>query len=241
MRIEWKKKFVQMMILLAGVCVLSLTALGGKRYEAGEENWRDVQTDEKEQQELFQASTVLGSCVRIQAQGHYGSGSIYELSDEEIIIVTNKHVLQYWNEDSYVTFFNGAVGSGRALNVSEQADVGFLSVNRAFLTDEETEGLFTVEKAQFPLLRGDDLYMIDLASDIWCPVTYEGQVLEPRKYLEDFGMEMLYGESAFKPGMSGCGVFNGEGKYVGMLTGGTQENEIAAVLLDVIVEERAGL
>ena len=77
MRIEWKKKFVQMMILLAGVCVLSLTALGGKRYEAGEENWRDVQTDEKEQQELFQASTVLGSCVRIQAQGHFGSGSIY--------------------------------------------------------------------------------------------------------------------------------------------------------------------
>ena len=63
---------------------------------------------------------------------------------------------------------------------------------------------------------------------------YKGQVLDPSKYLEEFGMEMVYGDSAFKEGMSGCGVFDVEGKYVGMLTGGTDQNEIAAVPAGVV-------
>lgn len=229
MKTEWKKRLVQAITLLVIACILILAAFGEKDHKPVEENLHDMQKEEEKPEETFQVSGVLGSCVRIQAEGHYGSGSIYKLSEEEIIIVTNRHVLQYWNEDSYVTFFNGAVGSGSVIGVSEQADVGFLRINKAFLTEEETEGLCAVEISGNPLSKGDALYMIDLASDVWQPVTYEGQVLEPLLYLTDFETEMLYGESLFKPGMSGCGVFDREGKYVGMLTGGTEQNEIAAV------------
>lgn len=241
MKIEWKKGLWQVMLLLAAACMMLYAAHKGKGYGHAEEGLCDVQGNKEKQENTFQASRVLGSCVRIQGKGHYGSGSIYALLEEEIIIVTNKHVLQYWDEDSYVTFYNGAVGSGRVYALAEQADLGFLSINRAFLSDGETEGLSAVEKSDAALMRGDGLYLIDLASDVWHPEIYEGQVLEPRKYLEDFGMEMLYGESVFKPGMSGSGVFDGEGKYVGMLTGGTKENEIAAVLLEDIVKESAEL
>lgn len=58
-----------------------------------------------EQGDLRQAyENVLCSCVRIQIGEHYGSGSIYRMLEDEIIIVTNRHVLQYWSKDCFVTF-----------------------------------------------------------------------------------------------------------------------------------------
>ena len=50
-------------------------------------------------------------------------------------------------------------------------------------------------------------------------------------------MEMLYGEAASKAGMSGTGVFDSGGRLLGMLAGGTDANEIAAVPAAVLEEE----
>ncbi len=185
----------------------------------------------------FPFESIRGCCVRVQADGHHGSGIIYQLTEDEIVIATNRHVLQYWNEDSYVTFFNGAVGSGRAIALSEKADVGFISVYTSFLTEEEREGLVRADKEKELPGAGTKIYMVDMASDVWNPVIYEGEVLESERYLEDFGMEMLYGEAASKPGMSGTGVFDAKGRFLGMLTGGTDANEIAAVPAAVLEEE----
>lgn len=192
---------------------------------------------EMDMDEEFSLESVLGSCVRVQANGHHGSGVIFMMTEEEMIIATNRHVLQYWNEDSYITFSNGAVGNGRAVTLSENADVGFISIYTAFLTEEERKDLRAIEPAEAPPAAGTKIYMIDMASDVWNPVLYEGEVLENRKYLEDFGTEMLYGESASKPGMSGTGVFDVKGHFLGMLTGGTDANEIAAVPTAVLEEE----
>lgn len=236
MKTERMKRIFQALILSTATGALLLSAFYW-RTKGQEINKPDhVQFDEEIQEDAFELSEVLGSCVRIQVEGHHGSGSIYQLLEDEIIIVTNCHVLQYWNEDSYVTFFNGAVGSGKVMAVSEQADIGFLNIQTAFLVAEELEGLHAINESDCILTRGDTLYMVDIASDVWRPEVYEGQVLEPLIFLEEFGMEMLYGESSFKPGMSGCGVFDREGKYVGMLTAGTDENEIAAVPLDDIAK-----
>ncbi|MDE7250562.1 MAG: serine protease [Lachnospiraceae bacterium] len=235
MKIELRKRIIQTLILSIAVGVLFLASFHWRIKKQITNELDNVQNDEKIREDAFQLSEVLGSCVRIQAEGHHGSGSIYQLLDDEIIIVTNWHVLQYWNnEDSYVTFFNGAVGSGKVIAASEQNDIGLLSIKTAFFATEELEGLHAISESDRILTRGDALYMVDIASDVWQPEVYEGQVLEPLRYLDEFGMEMLYGESLFKPGMSGCGVFDREGSYVGMLTAGTDQNEIAAVPLDII-------
>ncbi|MCM1125345.1 MAG: serine protease [Lachnospiraceae bacterium] len=227
MKNEQVKRISQAVALFIFVGIVFLSALF---WRTGEQETE--QAEEKESAFLF--SEVLGSCVRIQAEGHHGSGSIYEITEDEIIVVTNRHVLQYWGENSYVTFSNGAVGDGEVMAVSDQADAGFLSVRTEFLTQEELKGLHAVNKSERELVRSDVLYMVDLASDVWHPEVYQGQVLEPLKFLDEFGMEMLYGESLFKPGMSGCGVFDEKGDYVGMLTAGTEQNEIAAVPVEVI-------
>lgn len=194
--------------------------------------------EEKDGEQAYK--NVLCSAVRIQVNGHYGSGSIYRMTEEEIIIVTNRHVLQYFNEDSYVTFFDGRVGSGSLLGVSKEADVGFISIPLSGFTYEELLQLRNVrkqEEAYENLKESTRFFMIDMASDVSAPVQHEGTVLHNRQFLADFGMEMLYGDAYAIPGMSGCGIFDYYGNYVGMLSGGTLQNEIAAVPLDVIERE----
>lgn len=175
---------------------------------------------------------VCPSMVRIQVDGHYGSGSIYKMLEEEIIIVTNRHVLQYFDEDSYVTFFNGRVGNGRLLGTSEEADIGFISIPIAGFTYEELLEFRNVRSSSkiFENLKENTcFFMVDMATDRIDPVYYEGKIIDPFRFLSDFGTEMLYGEGYAKPGMSGCGMFDAYGNYIGMLAGGTLQDEIAGV------------
>ena len=223
LKMEWKKKSCQVLTLLIITCVIVIMAASHDQYAGA-----TLGTEE------FDPWSVQTSCVRIQADGHYGSGSLLEVSENELIIVTNRHVLQYWNEDSYVTFFNGASCSGEVLWLSEEADVGYLKGNPQTLSEEEKQDLQAIGIAEESPQKGDYFFMIDIASDVWNKKLYEGQILEPKIYIEEFGTDMLYGESCFSPGMSGCGIFDMQGRYIGMLTGGTQQNEIAAVPADAI-------
>lgn len=195
---------------------------------------------------------ILCSCVRLQAGGHYGSGSIFKLLENEIIIVSNRHVLQYWNEDSYVTFFNGAVMRGALLGLSEETDAGFLCIPTVNFTYQE---LLKYRNVRTPaeaaagkspdvhtactegMAEGSGIFFVDMATDWREPVRLDGEVIAPLIDLEDFQTEMLYGKGEAVPGMSGSGVFDDYGNYAGMLTGGTLQGEIAALPVQVICEE----
>lgn len=197
-----------------------------------------------EVEEAFE--NVLCSCVRVKVEGHYGSGSIYKMLEDEVIIVTNRHVLQYWNEDSYVTFFNGRAAGGTLLGVSEEADLGFIRIPTAGFTYEELLIFRNIRIPQNPEnetasenvpAEGSELFMVDIASKWNTPVMMEGQLISPFIYLEDFQTEMLYAKGEAIPGMSGGGVFDAYGNYLGMLTGATLQNELAAVPAETITKE----
>ncbi len=117
MKTEQRKRAFQAIILSAATAALLLSAFCWRTKEQTIDKPDSALPDEEMREDAFGLSEVLGSCVRIQAEGHHGSGSIYRLLEDEIIIVTNWHVLQYWNEDSYVTFFNGAGGSGKVMDI----------------------------------------------------------------------------------------------------------------------------
>lgn len=188
---------------------------------------------------------ILCSCVRIQANGYYGSGSIFQMLEDEIIIVTNRHVLQYWEEDSYVTFFNGAVSPAVLLGTSKEADVGFISVPAGRFTWEELLAFRNIRipsKADKEGMRenpveGEKIFLVNMAENPKRPLKEEGEIISPLVYMEEFQMEMLYGKGNAVPGMSGSGVFDGYGQYLGMLTGGNLTGEIAAVPVKVIEKE----
>ena len=183
---------------------------------------------------------ILCSCVRLQGEGHYGSGTIYRITEEQLIIITNKHVLQYFGQDGVVTFYDGKSAAGEILYLSEEYDLGFLAVDTASFSKEELSAYAAVvcgSDSYDKLKKNDCIFMVDIATDLKNPVKHSGEVMNPRKYLKDYGKEMFYGDAYAKEGMSGCGVFDEYGYYLALLSGGTQYNEIAAVPLNVIETE----
>lgn len=194
----------------------------------------------KEAKEAF--SNVICSCVRIQVKGHYGSGSIYKMLENEIIIVTNRHVLQYWNEDSYVTFFNGRCVGGTLLGTSKEVDLGFIRIPTGNFTYEELLAFRNIRMVWETENKNESenenkIFAVDMASKWNDPVMMEGELISSSAYLEDFGTEMLYAKGGAVPGMSGTGVFDRYGNYLGMLTGATLQNDLAAVPAGTIYEE----
>lgn len=193
--------------------------------------------EEEDQAAAF--ANVLGSCVRIQGGGHYGSGNIYALTEDDIIIVTNRHVLEYFDGEGFVTFFNGRTADGRILGWGEEADVGFISVPAGPFPFEELLGLKSVRMRDGDcegLNASGSFFIVDAAGSPDSPVLCEGRILDERKYLDDYGRDMLYGACWAVPGMSGSGIFDLYGNYIGILSGGTLQGEIAGVPADEIGE-----
>ena len=66
---------------------------------------------------------------------------------------------------------------------------------------------------------------------------FQEAVLEDTgRYIETFGGKMLYGRGFAREGMSGGGIFDGRGRLIGLLAGGTYQNEIAGVPVDQVAE-----
>ncbi len=194
-----------------------------------------------EAEDSIQASeTVRDTFVRINMSGYYGSGNVFDITEDEIIVISNRHVLQHWGEDSYVTFMDGRVAEGKLLYLSEEKDVGFLSIATGQFTYEELLGMRSVRKnLDFyeKLNEGESFFVLNITSDIYRPEMHQGTIVDKNCYIADFETYMIYTKSFGEPGMSGSGMFNGRGAYLGMVTAGTSENELVGIRLPDILEE----
>lgn len=182
---------------------------------------------------------VRDSVVRIDMGKAYGSGVICWMTEEGAVIATNRHVLDYWREETGVVRFpQGYYAGARMLGSSETCDVGFL------LVEKEEIGLRAFSGLRSAL--ADGIYGgLRVDEEIFClgagreedEMLFEKAVLkETDKYIETFGSEMLYGRGFAREGMSGGGMFDGCGRLIGLLTGGTDRNEIAGVSVVQMLE-----
>lgn len=182
---------------------------------------------------------VKNCVVRIQMGNAYGSGIIWEMSQETIMIATNRHVLDYWKEEnSFVHFPQGFDVDAKMLGSSKVFDVGFVAVDCGKFTYEELQKLryARVDKAVYDSLgQGTEMFLADAGSAENEARFYVGTVEDPYRYIADFDAYMLYGHGFAKAGMSGGGTFDGRGFLIGMTTGGTMQNETASVPLPDIV------
>lgn len=194
-----------------------------------------------EEEDCAEAYENVKSCVvRIQMGNAHGSGIIWELTPERVVVATNRHVLEYWEEsDSYIHFPQGYDTDAELLGVSEQYDVGFLAVdNRQFTYDElgRLRSARRDEQAYEELRPGDVMFLVYSASGTEEAQFYEATVEDIWRYIVDFEAYMLYGHGFARTGMSGGGTFDGYGYLIAMTTGGTLENETAGVPLPLLME-----
>lgn len=183
---------------------------------------------------------IKNSVVRIQMGNAHGSGIIWEMTPQMLVIATNGHVLEYWDDsDSYVYFPQGYYADARVIGISGQYDVGFVSVDVGQFDYAQLLELRSVpvdETVYSGLEQGSLMFSVDCASGTDGGQFYEGTVEDVHKYIEDLGAYMLYGHGFAKEGMSGGGTFDGRGYLIGMTTGGTVMNETASVPLPDIIE-----
>ena len=199
-----------------------------------------LETPALEAEDCGRAFENVKDCVvRIQMGNAHGSGIIWEITPDRIIVVTNRHVLNYWKEENgYVHFPQGYDIDAQILGTSDQLDVGFVAVDCSQLTYERLQEIRCArvdEGAYGGLKSGDVMFLIDPGSLGEQAQYYEGNVGDPYQYIEDFDAYMLYGHCFAKAGMSGGGTFDGRGYLIGMTTGGTLQYETASVPLPDII------
>lgn len=187
-----------------------------------------------EEEDLAAARENVENCVvRVIMGKAYGSGVIYELTADALIIATNRHVLQYWDDDEGIVWFpQGYFVSARLLGSVESSDVGFLQVESSEFSVETLlafRSVFSDEEGGADPERGTAVFYVGADREVGEMLYQEAVVEEPVRYIEDFDAYMLYGRGFAKEGMSGGGIFDGYGYLVGLLAGGTDQNEIAGV------------
>lgn len=192
---------------------------------------------EKNCEEAFE---IVKNCVvRIQMGNAYGSGVIWEMTPDYLVIATNKHVLEYWDEKvSYVHFPQGYFARAEIFGVSRQYDVGFLQISNNEFTYGELADLRYVcrDISVYESLREGDAVFYVGAQEGETEGFFLGSVGDTKRYIEEFGEDMLYGYGYARVGMSGGGTFDARGNFIGMISGGTTDSETASVPLGAILE-----
>lgn len=186
---------------------------------------------------------VKNCIVRIHMGNAYGSGVVFQITPEKIIIVTNRHVLSYWEEAvSYVQFPQGFFTQARILGTSAEHDIGFLAVDNQEFDYRELEQLQYVHwdlDSYQTMKAGDTMFCTGASDEMEEDITdgfYQGSIGDMNYYIDDFGEYMIYAYGYAKEGMSGGGTFDPYGNFIGMISGATMSGETASVPLPAILE-----
>ncbi len=182
---------------------------------------------------------VKNSVVRLDMGTAYGSGVILRMTADAVIIATNRHVLEYWDEASGVVWFpQGYFVDAAVIGSAAESDVGFLRVEGSELGYDALMTLRSVWVDEDFESREEPIKGFCVGADRreQEPVFYEAVLEKETRYIGLFQEEMLYGHGFGKEGMSGGGIFDGHGRLLGLLAGGTYQNEIAGVPADRVME-----
>ncbi len=182
-------------------------------------------------------SDTLRSCAIVESGGLIGSGNIWDVDDKSITVITACHVIDDRN-DITVHFLppegteseddlpeEKSTANAIEIFADENSDYCLLRVDLEDHPYLDTKMLSSVRVRETLPQTNETIFLID-------PETKTGSagiVASPSVYSEDFGCDMIYCYVTVNEGMSGSGLFDTEGKYLGMLLGGSEDNE--AVIL----------
>ena len=177
---------------------------------------------------------LLGpECVAISTDKGSGSGFLWLSDRKELWVITAGHLVKDCQQGE-IEFWSGQKVTFSAKDVQAHTEMDVAVIR---LTGVKTKNIEAVWYAQDMKVQiGDDAWLLDSiygpASGIQCCTVYGIDY-----YLEDYGLEMLLLSGQGKVGMSGCPVYDVEGRIVAMMSGMNADATIlAAVPMKYIVE-----
>lgn len=210
----WKKRLKRRVGVLLLACMLSVSGCSNASDDTG---------DTKQ------------SIVCVKAGDSLGSGVIYEKTEDMLIIATAAHVLEQENCQVEITFYDDLTVQSSSSYVSASADLAFINLPLSALSDEQAKNYkpVKVNKEAFDALQN--------GAEVEFYGAEKSTMLESWIYVEDFQQYMMLMQGTIYPGMSGGGVFDTEGNFLGILCGANEAGEVAAVPLSIIQAEYAGV
>ncbi len=207
------------------------------------------------------AYSVRPSSVQIQVGDNYGEGSIFSIDEENISILTAAHVLE-GNDVPLVIFYSGTIADCNITYIDSILDVAIATVPTTEIDAYDLIHLKTIrtdassfnefEKETDPIVitldseravnpRKNQKYnMYGSGTGIAESYMY-GTLLKSEILVDAMGYKMLYAKCSAHSGMSGSGVFDTHGNYIGLLNGGTDNDEIIATRLSDILNMLSGI
>lgn len=163
------------------------------------------------------------SVVKAVVKDSVASGIVWKINDDDIIIVSNKHLLMK-DVKAKVTFCNGESADAEMLGYSQQYDIGFLKVDSKKVTGNILRDIYEAVPAEYEIDASDSLAdrpVLQIGADLNGDKNHfsTGSILE-FGYEPVFNTTVLKTKCYAKAGMSGGGVFDTGGKLLGMLSGG---------------------
>lgn len=169
-----------------------------------------------------------------------GSGVLWEKTDENLIVVTAGHVFEMGSGEAGVKFSDGltipVTGYEIAkpdlafvvLDAEEIPEDKFAQYQAAVTVADYRESENAESRESEPLQSEDKIVLKPFVTDSESRLL-EGIVLHPWIYIEDFGSHMILAKMEVEQGMSGSGLFDCEGHFLGILCGESEDGEIAVV------------
>lgn len=180
---------------------------------------------------------AAGMMVQIVAGDLLGSGVIYEADDSMLYIATAGHVLAQAKEQVLITFADGFRVECSEYEVMEHAELAFLAVEREKIPAEKLKQYYKVnaDKESFDGIKtGDGVIVMGSKSSV-AGEAYEGELLNNWIFVEAFGQHMMLAKAELVQGMSGGGMFDAKGHFLGLLCGENADGEVAVLPLSVMM------
>lgn len=188
-----------------------------------------------------------GQCVvEVATDLHRGQGVVFAFSsapdgaEGAWFLITAGHVADGMQEgeQAQIGMADGRTGEAQLLYRSETADMAIL-----YMRENQVQGSLDCaernREAFDAAAEGDAVYARYVTRKEGVPREdcMEGTLLDTWVYLEDFALDMMLAKLPARSGMSGCGIFDGQGNFMGILCGVSAEGEAAVLPLSVIESE----
>ncbi len=229
------------LLFVVGVCACSRQEVTNMTPETTTEPVVDVTlsedvtiTEKVQIEETDRTKDYLKNVVRVVTSNQMGSALLWDRNENMVIFVTAAHVVE-GNEVAELMLLPGGESIEACVYFVKGLDLAFLQVDAEYVKDTSFDFSAVFEEVN-PVESGKRIKATGYNAEGMLLV-YEGAVLEPWIYTEDFQSHMLLCECEAVPGMSGGGVFDEKGVCLGIVCGKNDSGQLAVLPASVIESE----
>ena len=169
------------------------------------------------------------SIVKVIVKDSAGSGTIWKIEDG-IVIVSNKHLLKK-DVQAEIVFGNGTTATADVIGYSGQYDIGFVRIQEGAVADSVLRDIYEAVPLLYEAGSEEETAAFE-AGYLRKQVLQVGAVMDQNAvnistgnvvglaFVPLFNTNVLVTECFSRAGMSGGGVFDEGGRFLGMISGG---------------------